>query len=75
MLAIAPSMGMTEAGIDAGLARSRGQDELTGADYVESFHALHTPVIDYFERRAKGRWLHWSRPAAWESLELWRDEE
>ena len=54
MLAIAPSMGMTEASIDAGIARSKGQDELTHVDHAESFHALHTPVIDLLRAAHQG---------------------
>jgi len=68
-------MGMTEESIDASIARSRGQEELTNADYSESFHALHTPVVDYFERRTKGRWLPSSLPPEWESLQLWQSEQ
>lgn len=75
LLAIAPTMGMTEQSIGESIARGKGQDELTHVDHAESFHALHTPVVDHFERRAKGRWLHWSLPAEWESLQLWPDAE
>jgi len=74
LLAIAPTMGMTEESIDASIAAGKGKDKLTHVDHAEGFYPLHTPVIDYFERRTKGRWLHWSRPADWDTLELWPDE-
>jgi len=74
LLAIAPTMGMTEESIDASIAQSRGKDQLTHVDHAEGFYPLHIPVVDYFERRTKGRWLHWSRPAEWDALELWPDE-
>jgi LmbE family N-acetylglucosaminyl deacetylase len=71
LLACGPTMGYTPESVAANMARSRGREQLTGVDYAEGFCALHTPVVDYFERRTKGRWLPPPQPEEWQSLVLW----
>lgn len=52
-------------------AQSLGREQLTGVDHAEGFCALHTPVVDYFERRTKGRWLGLPDNPAWQNIRLW----
>jgi len=71
LLAIGPTMGYTRESVEAGLAQSKGRDQLSGVDYAEGFCELHTPVVDFVERRAKGRWVSIKQPTTWEGLTLW----
>ena len=75
LLACGPTMGYTPETVAANMARSKGREQLTGVDYAEGFCALHTPVLEYLERRTKGRWLPRPQPEAWQSLVLWPSEQ
>ena len=74
LLALGRTMPYTEESVDRTLAKTWGREGIAGADYVEGFCAIHTPVVDYLERRTKGRWLLGPQPKEWESLTLWPDE-
>jgi N-acetylglucosamine malate deacetylase 1 len=71
ILAMGKTMGYTPASVEASITRTQGREQLAGVDYAEGFCELHTPVVDYLERRTKGRWVGVVESSAWEGLDLW----
>jgi len=71
LLALGPAMGYTPDSVAALMAQLKGREGLTGVDYAEGFCDLHTPVLDYVERRRKGRWVSVKQPTDYEHLTLW----
>jgi N-acetylglucosamine malate deacetylase 1 len=74
LLALGATMRYNEESVARSLAQTRGREGIVGAEYVEGFCALHTPIVDYLERRSKGRWLPGPQPPEWQALSLWPEE-
>jgi LmbE family N-acetylglucosaminyl deacetylase len=70
-----PSMGYTSESVDAMLAQAKGREQLSGVAHAEGFCELHTPVVDYVERRTKGRWVSIAQRTEWQGLTLWPEGE
>jgi N-acetylglucosamine malate deacetylase 1 len=67
------TMGHTEEAMSHWMAAQKGREGLLGVQYAEGFLPIHAQVIDYFERRTKGRWIFGAHPREWDTLSLWPD--